>query len=607
MTSPHAALAACELLGALDEAAIAQIVPRMERTPLLGGQVLFREGDAGDCLFVVTYGRLRATKQNHGGEILLGEIGSGETVGEMALLTGEPRSATVRAARDSELYRLSAEAFSALIDQHPRVTMQLARRIVTRYTKMMRTSGGVLVPSTIALIPAAPDVPLARFAEQLGRALDRVGTTIQVNSATVDAALGPGASQLPLDHPDAARVLAWLTDQETRSRFMLYAADPDAGDWSRRCVRQADRILIVANGDEAPGSTEGLVQELLSPDGAPPVARTALALLHRTRKAVYGGTAKWLAMKPAPSLHHHVALDSNEDIDRMARFLTGRTVGVVLGGGGARGFAHIGALRAIAEAGLPVDAVGGASMGAYMAAQCALGWDPDQMHDYNRRIWLHYKPMKDYTLPVVSLLSGRGFRDVAHDFCGDVCIEDLALPFYCVSSNLSRAQVNVHRRGTLRAAILASISVPGLLPPVPLGGDLLVDGAILDNVPVDVMQQIGAATIIASDVSPPVDLVTDPDADAPAGAWKMLGQMRKRAEGPRTAYTIVDVLMRVSMLSSTIAAQATKQQATVYLDLPVAPFTVVDWTRVAQLIEAGYSYAKEALTKARDAGRLPTT
>jgi NTE family protein len=606
MTSAHAALAACELFAALDESAIAQIVPRMERTALLGGQVLFREGDVGDCLYVVTYGRLRATKHHNGAETLLGEVGSGETVGEMALLTGEPRSATVRAARDSELYRLSADAFTALIDQHPRVTMQLARRIVTRYAKVIRTRGPALAPSTIALIPAGPDVPVARFSERLGHALERAGTTFQANSGIVDAALGAGASQLPLDDPHAHQVLAWLTGQEARSRFMLYVADPQLNDWTRRSVRQADRILVVANGDESPGPSLALVQELLTAGGAAPVARIELVLLHRARKPVYSGTSQWLAMKPAASLHHHVAIDSAEDVDRVARFLTGRTVGVVLGGGGARGFAHIGALRAIAEAGLPVDAVGGASMGAYIAAQCALGWDPDRMRDYNRAIWLRHKPMKDYTLPVVSLLSGRGFREVARDFCGDVCIEDLALPFYCVSSNLSRAQVNVHRRGPLCAGILPSISVPGLLPPVPYAGDLLVDGAILDNVPVDVMQQIGAATIIASDVSPAVDLVTDPDANAPASAWQMVSKLRRGASnGPRTAYTIVDVLMRVSMLSSTIAAQTTKQQATVYLNLPVAPFTVVDWTRVEQLIDAGYTYARDALAKARETGALP--
>ena len=604
MTSNHAGLAACELFGTLDESAVGQVVRQMERTALLGGQVLFREGDVGDCLYIVTYGRLRATKQQNGSEKLLGEIGSGETVGEMALLTGEPRSATVRAARDSELYRLSSDAFEALIDRHPRVTMQLARRIVTRYTKMMRDGGTGPIPSTIALVPASADVPLARFSEKLGRALGATGNTIRVDSATVDSVLGAGASQLALDHPNAPLVLAWLTEQEMKCRFMLYAADAEPSGWSRRCTRQADRILIVANGDDMPAPGRGLVEDLLAVDASPPLARTELVLLHRTRQPVYSGTAGWLARNPSPALHHHVAIDSEVDFDRLARFLTGRTIGVVLGGGGARGFAHIGVLRAIAEAGLQIDAIGGASMGAYMAAQCALGWDHERMREYNREVWLRFKPMQDYTLPVVSLLSGRGFRDVAREFCGDVCIEDLAIPFYCVSSNLTRAQVNVHRRGALRAGILASISVPGLLPPVPHAGDLLVDGAVLDNVPVDVMQQISAGAIIASDVSPPVDLVTDPDAHAPAGAWQMLSKLRRRSTGPRTAYTIVDVLMRVSMLSSTIAAQATRQQASVYLNLPVAPFTVVDWKRVEQLIDAGYVYATEALARSRQDATL---
>lgn len=595
MTAPAGkVLAETELFRVLDAPALDQILPALEHVRLPGGQLLFYQGDMGDCLYLLAYGRLRVSvERDDGSEEIVGEVGRGESVGEMALLTGEKRTATVRAVRDSELYKLSAYAFNQLLERHPKVTMQLARRIVMRYVGAMGATRPNIAPSTIALVPVGRDTPLSAASHGLGQALAEFGATVRLNSDVVDAALWPEASQVPPDHARTEEVLGWLNEQESKHRFVIYESDLVPSAWSRRCLRQADRILVVASAEQPPDI--GPLEQGTRAEGPHiPAVRRELVLLHREKRAVYSRTSEWLAQRRVTA-HHHVVVDSQADFSRLARFLAGRATGLVLGGGGTRCFAHVGVIRALEEAGIVIDVVGGTSMGAFIAAQYALGWDHARMRAYNEETWVRVRPMRDYTLPVLSLLTGRGFRKVARDIAGEAEIEDLATRFFCVSSNLTRARVMTHQQGPLWRALVASISVPGLTPPVNDGGDLLVDGAVLDNVPIDVMRQLCDGTVIASDVSPLVDLAVDPEAGVSPGLWRRFAARGGTPADGRKPPTIVDVLSRVSSLNSTVAIEAMKRQANLYLHPPTEEFTVVDWKRAEELIDAGYRYAVQAV------------
>lgn len=595
MTTPaRKVLAETELLRVLDSPALDQILPALDQVRVPGGQLVFCQGDMGDCLYLLAYGRLRVSVERaDGSEEIVGEVGRGESVGEMALLTGEKRTATVRAVRDSELYRLSADAFNRLLERHPKVTMQLARRIVMRYVGAVGATRPATGPATIALLPASPQTPLSAASHGLEDALAELGPTLRLNSDVVDAALWPEASQVPPDHARTEEVLGWLNDQESQHRFVIYEADLIPSAWSRRCVRQADRILVIADADQA--AVAGPTEQGMRAEGPHvPAVRRELVLLHREPRAVYSGTSEWLA-KLRVTAHHHVVVDSAADFSRLARFLAGRATGLVLGGGGTRCFAHIGVIRALWEAGIAIDVIGGTSMGAFIAAQYALGWDHARMRAYNRDTWLRVRPMQDYTLPVLSLLTGAGFRKVARDIAGEAEIEDLATRFFCVSSNLTRARSMVHQQGPLWRGMVASISVPGLTPPVVEGGDLLVDGAVLDNVPIDVMRHVCDGTVIASDVSPLVDLAVDAEAGVSPGLWRRIAPWGGGPADGRKAPTIVDVLSRVSSLNSTVAIEAMKRHANLYLHPPTEEFTVVDWKRAEALIDVGYEYAVQAV------------
>jgi len=263
----------------------------------------------------------------------------------------------------------------------------------------------------------------------------------------------------------------------------------------------------------------------------------------------------------------------------------------VLGGGGARGFAHIGVLKALREAGIPVDMIGGTSMGAALAAQWALGWTPEMIRDINRRVWIEIRPHKKLTIPVVSLVGNRLAEQCGRMMYGETEIEDLWIPFYCVSSNLTTAEMMVHRRGSLLRAATASASLPGFAVPLVEGRHLLVDGALLNNVPTDVMRQLGAGMVIASEVS--VEEDASFLADRVPSPWEVL---RRRVRFP----SLMEVVLRASLLHSTRREALALRDADFSLRPPVEPFSMMDFSRLAELIEVGYAYARGAIAAWRE-------
>ena len=336
---------------------------------------------------------------------------------------------------------------------------------------------------------------------------------------------------------------SWLDDQERRHDYVLYVGDRGPSAWTSRCVRQADRILLVARADAAPDPAR--IAARLAAFGLPhDGTRTELVLVQPPDRRTPQGTEAWLSATGL-QVHHHVRRGSQPDGERLARFLTGRAVGLVLGGGGARGFAHIGVIRALREAGVPIDAIGGTSMGAVIAAQYAMGCDEAALRTLNRRTWIDANPLKDKTLPVVALLACRRLDRMVTDMFGALEIADLWLPYFCVSADLTHAEVRVHDRGAVGRAVRASMSLPGMAIPIRDGNALLVDGGVLNNVPADVMKKRCGGKVIAVDVTPEKDLAVSGPYPEAASGWNFLLN-RKRLELP----SILAIIMRTVMLSS---------------------------------------------------------
>jgi predicted acylesterase/phospholipase RssA/CRP-like cAMP-binding protein len=566
----------------LDDATRRAIAAEVSWARANGGERLFRQGEVGDALYVVITGRLQAVFEVPGQPPrVIGDISRGEVVGEMAVLTGDPRSVTVRAVRDTTLVRFSKEAFERVTTRNPQAMLAITRRIIRRLEQ--RNAGGTPAPrvSTIAVIPVAADVDHRDVAERLVRALEPAGAAARLTRELVDASLAG------LDEVAASR---WLDDQERQHAFTVYVADGTSTPWTLRSVRQADRILLVANGDQAPDgdAIQRWTGSLGLRDG---FRRVELVLLHASAGGTPRGTAQWLGATAATS-HHHVRLGVPEEYERVARFLTGRAVGLVLGGGGARGFAHIGVIRALGEAGVPIDAVGGTSMGAIVAGQCAMGLDAGAMIALNRRHWIEHNPLKDKTLPVVALLAGHRLDRMVTAMFGETEIADLWRRYFCVSADLTRATLHVHDRGLLSRAARASMSLPGIAIPVYDAGSMLVDGGVLNNLPADIMKAVCGGTVMAVNVTPDKDLaVSQPYPEAISG-WKLLLK-RKQMKLPG----ILAIMMRTTMLASTHQRDRVAADIDLLLSPAVEQFGMFDWDKLDAIAQAGYDCARAALER----------
>ncbi len=573
-----------QLFGAFDAQALDELQSKLSWLDLPAGSVLFREGDPGDALFIVLAGRLRvATLGAEADAQSPQDIGRGDIVGELAVLTHGRRSATVYAVRDSHLARLGVAEFDALMATHPVAMGRVARLVAERLLHATTAVPRRPPPSTaFAIVPITPGAP-QEVAIELGAMLGPAGRTRVVQSDDVAAMLGPNVLEAAPGDPAGNWLTHWLDEVEAASDALVCVGDRRFPEWTARCVRRSDHVLLLADAAADPGSAPPDTQLGGTADGVSPT--TTLILLHPPGTAEPRGTGRWLRGRRV-DMHLHVRRSVRGDLERAARILSGRAVSVVLGGGGARGFAHIGVLQALEDAGIPVDLVGGTSMGALVGSAPAMGWSATKLHHAARPL---SRGLFDVTFPLVSLLRGRRIGRAIRALVGDRDIEDLVLPYFCVSTNLTRAEEVVHRRGSVALAVRASLSLPGVLPPVRDAGDLLVDGGLLNNVPADVMRASNnGGRVIAVDVSPTVDLRV-PDAFAPdVSGWSLLAARLRRRAHPRLP-SILTLLNRAAVAPSVHRRTHldTRLLADLYLQVPTAEWGFLEFGAIDELVARG--------------------
>lgn len=576
------------VLGALDRALLDDMDATAEWVTLRRGRLLFEQNNAGGELYLVISGRVRTVRVQKGGMRVLGEAGRGEIVGEMSFFGVEPRGERVEAVRDSVLVGFTNEEFESLVARRPQILRQVTRLLVERLAGGKEQASGRV--TNVAVVAASPGAPVAAFCARLKAALATHGPTLHLTAEEVDRRMAEAGIGQGWDGPESARLLAWLEAREVDHRFVVYQADATATAWTRRCMRQADRVLLVARADEDPGP--GPVETALADlEDRATDAYEMLALVHPDGSRLPSGTRRWLAGRRVRE-HVHVRWDGADDFARLGRMLAGRSVGLVLGGGGARGFAHIGVLRALAEAGVPIDFIGGTSMGAAVAAQYAMGTRPGDLLAVNRRIYLEWRPQKQVTIPLVALVDNQLAGVCGQRVYGDADIEDLWTPYFAVTANLTTAEMVVHRTGLLRKYVLASASIPVFAPPVLEGSHLLVDGALLNNVPTDVMRQLGAGIVLASEVS--IEEDEHFSAERVPTGWEVLRGRFRRA-GRLKFPGIMEMAMRASLLHSTSRERESLENADFCLRPPIEAFSLMAFERMDDIAAAGYEYAVKAI------------
>ena len=570
-----------ELL-AVDGSIAADVVELADWVHLEPGEPLFAEGDESDAGYLVVSGRLTVSRQgNH-----VGEVGRGEVVGEIGLIERTARSATVVALRETTLASFNVDAFRSLAAEHPALMLQLSRTILARIGRPPNLTDRA---RSIAVAVTAPlDTRLTTTV--LAQELARHGTTRHLWAARIDAALGrPGL----VESGQAATVPAlseFIQDAETGHDYLLLETDGDDSRWTRRALCLADRIVVVMSANPHDDELRRVGAILAA---APPHIRVErwLAVVHPTEAARPSGAAA-LADRFGCDRVANLRSGSVADLRRLARLVSGNGTGLVLGGGGARGFAHLGVWRALMDLGVDVDAIGGASIGAPLGAGMALQIASGDLVPMATEL---FHDLLDYTVPVVSLIKGQRITaSITKLFAVD--LRELWLQYFCVSTNLTRSTVEVHDRFDAATAIRASVAIPGVLPPVPFNGDLLVDGGVLNNLPCDVMRASGMVRrIIAVDLSPPVGPSAKDDFGLSVSGWKAL---RAQFGSGQVRYPgLVAILMRAMVAGSVRDRDRMLVESTVdcYLNLDLRGVQLLDFERVKEVADRGYETARPRL------------
>lgn len=582
-------LHASPVFGVLHQDVITSLARVLQPVSVQGGNAVVREGEPSDGMMFVISGGLRVSRRDARGQLLLyNEIRPGMSFGEVGLILRQPRAADVVAVRDSVLAVLHRADFEVLLAQHPLAINQVFVRAIYNYLRHTEELAVRRHAQTFVVIPLQEGTAGNDVAVWLTNVFSKLGRTHLLEPPKHHHSPNHTSSI----HVQSPQDMAVYQDAlEEGSDFLIYEAEAADSEWTMRVFRQADQVIFVTRANEP--CLEGTLERHLKQQPSFSLKRLHLVVLHPEDTLTPSDTGGWREGRSFERIYP-VRKDRRDDFERLARFLTGTAVGVVLGGGGARGFAHVGVLRALKESGIPVDLIGGNSMGALIAAQFACGVPLDEIVSRTRAF---ARGGERPTLPIISLVSGkRVARDLRKMF-GDTAVDGLWIPFFAAACNLTKGCTTVQDSGPLWRAVLASNSPAGLFPPVLFNGDMLVDGAILENVPVEAMRarlgtplerRRGNGTVIAIDVDVLEPMRVDPSLSR-LSIWSTI----KGYFSPQTHPSpgIADILYRAGHIGGLNQRSRTIAQADLYMEPPVKAFALMAYRRADEIAEVGYQYA----------------
>ncbi|XP_059619061.1 neuropathy target esterase sws isoform X2 [Phlebotomus argentipes] len=609
---------------------------------LESGRAVFRQDEPSDSTYIVLSGRVRAVSTHaNGKKEIVGEYGKGDLVGLVEMITDTTRTTTAMAVRDSELAKLPQGLFNAIKLRHPMVVTQLfgllSHRLLGsvqgRHSLAMGPQSVEPNPinhrySTVAIVPVNENVPLSAFTYELYHSLSAIGPTLRLTSDVVRKTLGANI----LDSANEYRLTSWLAQQEDRNQIAIYQCDNIVSPWTQRCWRQADVILIVGVGDHGPGvgSMEREIDRLMLR------TQKELVILHPDNSTTKPtNTVQWLNMRSWVMKHHHIQCKKrmftrksqyritelynkvlqtepnlHSDFSRLARWLTGNSVGLVLGGGGARGAAHVGMLKAIQEAGIPIDMVGGVSIGALMGALwCSeknITTVTQKAREWSKKMTQWGHQLMDLTYPITSMFSGRDFNKTIRDTFGDIYIEDLWIPYFTLTTDITASCARVHTHGCLWRYCRASMSVAGIFPPFCdyTDGHLLLDGCYVNNVPADVLRAQGAAHIIAIDVGSQDETNLTDYGDYLSGWWLIYKKFNPFTT-PVKVPNLPDIQSRLAYVSCVRQLEEVKSSDYCeYIRPPIDQYKTLAFGQFDHIKDVGYAHGKEVFEKMTKSGRI---
>ncbi|XP_077574419.1 patatin-like phospholipase domain-containing protein 6 [Stigmatopora nigra] len=647
-------------------------VDRVQSFKFLGVHVMVKISWSTNTTAVVK----KAQKPEYSGEFGLFSISHFLKV---EALTKQPRATTVHAVRDTELVKLPEGTLNNIKRRYPQVVTRLihllGQKILGNLQQgrgpfsgsalslpSMTTSTDVTNPasnlSTVTVLPVCDEVPIYAFNMELSHALSAIGPTLLLTSDIIRERLGASA----LDSIHEYRLSGWLAQQEDINRIVLYQTDNSMTPWTQRCIRQADCILIVGLGDQEP--TLGELEQML--ENTAVRALKQLILLHREDSPGPSRTVEWLNMRSWCSGHLHLKCprrvfsrrspsklrevyekvfekmaDRHSDFSRLARKLTGNSIALVLGGGGARGCSHVGVIKAMEEAGIPIDMVGGTSIGSFIGALYAEERSAvrtkQRAREWSKAMNSVFKTVLDLTYPITSMFSGSAFNTSIYKVFQDKQAEDLWLPYFNVTTDITASAMRIHQDGCVwryvRASasytpylpplcdpkdghllvdgcyvnnvpgslwryVRASMTLSGYLPPLcdPKDGSLLMDGGYINNLPADIARNMGAKTVIAIDVGSQDETDLCNYGDCLSGwwlLWKRINPWSKKVKVPDMA----EIQSRLAYVSCVRQLEVVKKSTYCeYIRPPIDRFKTMDFGKFDEIYDVGFQHGKLVFT-----------
>lgn len=588
-----------DLFSHLPKSSIAEISKGFEVTYLAGQKRLVKQNDPSDSMYILMYGLLCVTKEDNNGQAhKVGEIKTGSVVGEIGCLFDENRTASIYAVRDCVLLKMAQKTYNELAKKHPEIGLGISKISVKRIVNPEKYTPK-RSRAYFSLIPAGKCPNIVDFAEKICSKLDKYGDTLLLTHDKFAKLFGRKSRTFA-----STEVISFLHKIEAKYKFIIYLAT-EKNTWAQHCIRCADKILLV--GQYGEDYKLNFIESLLPKKDITIKPSTELVLLYCDKKQTPRNVNNWIKHRKIDN-HYNIRPYRSEDLERLTRMITGNALGLVLSGGGSLALAHVGVIRALQEAKIPIDYVAGTSMGGLVGALVALELEHESIGKQLEKQLLNFQKNLDYTLPIISLIKAKRLDLLLQESFGkNTRIEDLWQKYFCVSTNVNTNELHVHDNGILWKAIRASLSLPGILPVIlNKKREVLVDGGILNNLPVDIIRgKLNGGKILASSIKmhqdPPQKLSYD---EYTASGWQILfkyflmPKIQKNSLSQKMRFiNIASIIQNSMIIASNNHQQKMIKIADYNIIMDLNNFSMINFEQINKIISCGYTQAQKSLKK----------
>ena len=563
---------------------------------------LFDIGDDSDYICFLVSGLLKAFVPIKDKLTVVGEIYEGEVIGEMGILSDDPRSASVYATRRSLVFKLSKSHTSHLMMKYPEVILQFAMKIADRLrTTQAATDETSLRTDIFSLISLSMGEKQELDNIYIGKALNNSIASIRscyflsrdivnelLNIKDINKELTTREKFAPLED--------LLVKLCADYRYLILSCDMEYSPWTSWCMSISETDIYLV--DPTIGiNNEDIIYEIKREEKTVPEHlhdEKQLMIYHKSKDQIPQNTNELFNSITPIKKHYHIALEDAKDVDRVARTIVGKSIGLCLAGGGAKGNAHIGVYKALLENNIPVDTVCGTSAGGIIASLIASGYSPNKIIEMLKESYAK-NVFKEYTLPYSSIIATNKVVDDAKILSGNRNIEDLWLPLFTCSVNISTSELVVHDRGPIWIATRATAALPGILLPVIQENSLLVDGGLINNMPGDILVNRYGGKLISVSVSPEEDMIAKFDEFPPQASYFIKRLLFKKKDGDLDIPNLADILMRSIMVSSAAKSLEVEKMSDIFLNPKVDGVGMLEFESIVESVELGYSYTMKKL------------